>query len=147
MLTAVRRYPALSVPLAVGRPELPVQSRDFAGSWPLAHAARQLERIGIELLLRILEAHLAEEISRHFARQRRIGFAMDAGRCQSAYKFDRAIVCRSESEVIGSWNIMAMHPPRISDILSPLRGSLAMSTMPCRAGSQNRIWPRVIWPF
>ena len=55
-------------------------------------------------------------------------------------------VCSGESEVIGSWKIIAMRPPRSLRISSPSPSSLIMSTGSGATGSRNSIEPLTIWP-
>ncbi len=52
-------------------------------------------------------------------------------RCKcSASPIWSPMVCSGDSEVIGSWKMIEMEPPRIPRICGPSRSSLAMSTMP-----------------
>ncbi len=58
------------------------------------------------------------------------------------------MVWSGDSEVIGSWKMIEMRPPRIARILRLSRGSLTMSTTwPSALGSWNRISPLVIVAF
>ena len=55
------------------------------------------------------------------------------------------IVWRGDSEVIGSWKMIEMRPPRIARMAFPSRFSLAISVVaPPFAGSWNRISPPLI---
>ena len=52
-------------------------------------------------------------------------------------------VCSADSEVMGSWKMIEMAPPRMVRISGPARSSLAMSigAPPLTLGSANRIEP------
>ena len=79
----------------------------------LAQAAGQLERIGLEGPLGIWEADPREHLDGALRRPRaRSTFGVD----RSASVTWSPTVCSGESEVIGSWKIMAMRPPRRSRI-------------------------------
>ena len=55
-------------------------------------------------------------------------------------------VCSGDSEVIGSWKIIAMRAPRRLRISSPSGASVATSTGPPEAGSLKSIWPDTMRP-
>ena len=56
------------------------------------------------------------------------------------------MVCTGDSEVSGSWKIMAISLPRISRIRSPLASSAAMSTGGRPSRRSNRMRPLTMRP-
>ena len=58
------------------------------------------------------------------------------------------IVCTGESELIGSWKMIEMRPPRIPRISGPSADSMARSiAVPSPRGSTKPIVPRAISPL
>ena len=101
--------------------------------------ARELERIGDERPLRVGEADPGEDVDGTC----RAASALPTLPCSSSASLTWSpTVCSGESEVIGSWKIMAMRPPRKARMVSPSGSSAAMSTGGSPfAGSSNRIDP------
>ena len=110
---------------------------------PLAQPARQLEGIA-------LRAPAPDRGSRPAAASRvSLRVAVRAGsRCGAACSASPTwspIVWSGDSEVIGSWKMIEMRPPRIARIRGPSRGSLAMSIglagvfADRRTGSRRRV--------
>src|SRR5438552_4884486 len=58
------------------------------------------------------------------------------------------IVCKGDRELIGSWKMIEIRPPRIARIAAPSAGNWTRSTTsPLPRGSANRIAPRTIRPL
>ena len=118
----------------VGDQQAGVAGQGHGDHGALAHAAGQLVRVLADALLRGGDAHLLQHLD---GRAPCASFWSTFWCSMTASVIWLPTVCTGESEVIGSWKIMAISLPRMLRIRSPRGSSVARSTTVAAAPAEE----------